>query len=253
MSQQEIKVDLKNLRKDFPIFSQNVAYLDSGATSQKPNTVLLTMDQYYKNINANVHRGVYEWAAKATEAFEKARTTIANFINAKPWETIFVRNATEAINLVSRAWGDKFVNEGDTIVVTGMEHHSNLVPWQQLAKRKNAKLEIIPVVDGELDMKVAEELLMNKPKLLAITHVSNVLGTVNPIHELTVIAHQNGAKVLIDACQSIPHLAIDVKALECDFLVFWTQVVRTYWSWSALRQGRYFERNGSVFVRRRND
>ncbi|MBI4144735.1 cysteine desulfurase [Candidatus Woesearchaeota archaeon] len=219
MPSQLIDVQENAWKNDFPILKKGV-YLDSAATSQKPASVIKALDKFYKTSNANVHRGVYELSAKATEQYEGARKKVAQFINAKPWETVFVRNATEAVNLVARSWGEANVQRGDAILATVMEHHSNLVPWQQLAKRTGAKLGYIPLKDGELDMGAALQLLSKRPKLLAVTHVSNVLGTINPIKELITMCHSVGCLVLVDACQSIPHMAIDVKQLDCDFLVF---------------------------------
>jgi cysteine desulfurase/selenocysteine lyase len=210
-----------NVRADFPILAQPVVYLDSAATSQKPAAVIRTLEQFYKTTNANVHRGVYQWSAQATSLYEGARKKVAGFINAQPHEIVFVRNATEAVNLVSHSWAGYRLNKGDRILLTAMEHHSNIVPWQIAAKWKGAEIDYIPLTkEGTLDMTEAKKLLAKKPKLLALTHVSNVLGTINPINELITLAHAQGTKVLIDACQSVPHLPIDVKALDADFLVF---------------------------------
>lgn len=211
----------KSWRSDFPILKSKTVYLDSGATSQKPKIVLKTVKHFLETSNANVHRGVYQWSARATEWYEGARKTVADFIKAQPNEIVFVRNATEAINLVSRSWGDVFVKKGDLIVSTVMEHHSNIVPWQALANRTGAHLAYIPITkEGLLDRAEASKLLAKKPKLLAVTHVSNVLGTINPVKELVAEAHKHGTLVLVDAAQSIPHLPVDVKELDADFLVF---------------------------------
>ncbi len=208
-------------KKDFPILKQNVAYLDSAATTQKPKKVLSTLTHFYSVTNANVHRGVYQWSARATEWYEGSRKIVADFLHANPEEIVFTRNATEAINLVSYSWGTHNVKKDDLILSTVMEHHSNIVPWQALAKTTGAKLEFIPITkDGELDLVAAKKLFAKKPKLLAVTHVSNVLGTINPIAELIKEAHAAGCKVLVDACQSVAHIPIDVKALDADFLVF---------------------------------
>lgn len=207
-------------RSDFPIFKQKVTYLDSAATSQKPLAVIKTLESFYNTTNANIHRGVYQWSAKATELYENSRKLIAKFLNARPWETIFVRNATEGINLVARSWGAN-LKKGDLIVATVMEHHSNMVPWQELAKRTGATLEYITVTaEGTLDMNSVKELLAKKPKMLAIAQVSNVLGTINPVQEIIKMAHEAGSLVLVDACQSVPHMTVDVRQLDCDFLVF---------------------------------
>ncbi len=211
----------KSWRSDFPILKSKTVYLDSGATSQKPKIVLKTVKHFLETTNANVHRGVYQWSARATEWYEGARKTVADFIKAQPNEIVFVRNATEAINLVSRSWGDLAVKKGDLLVSTVIEHHSNIVPWQALAHRTGAKLSFIPITkEGTLDLVEAKKLLAKKPKILAVTHVSNVLGTINPVKELIAEAHKHGTLVLVDASQSIPHLPIDVKDMDADFLVF---------------------------------
>ena len=208
-------------RKDFPFFARKLVYLDTAATSQKPRVVLDAMRKFYEISNANVHRGVYGLADEATQLYEGARKTIARFINASPQEIVFVRNATEGINLVAQAWGRANIKKGETILITQMEHHSNIVPWQLLVKEKGANLLVATITKaGELDVLAFEKLLEKKPKLVAFTHVSNVLGTVNPVKELTALAHKAGAKVLVDACQSIAHMHVDVRNLNCDFLVF---------------------------------
>lgn len=218
---------IRNIRADFPILSRQVhgkplVYLDSTASSQKPNAVLEAMDVYYQSYNANVHRGVYTISEEATAAMEKARIKIARFINARQSkQVIFTRNTTEGINLVAYSWGNANVHTGDLIILTEMEHHSNLVPWQLLAQRTGAHLEFIPVTeDGLLRLDIYEELLKQQPKLVAFTHMSNVLGTINPAQEMTAEAHAAGAVVLIDAAQSVPHLPVDVQALDADFLCF---------------------------------
>ena len=208
---------------DFPVLPHTgVAYLDSGATSQTPLPVIEAMDGYYREYRASVHRGVYPIAALATEAYEGARAKVAAFAGSAPGETVFTRNATEAINLVAYSWGSANVRAGDLIVLTEMEHHSNIVPWQMLCERTGAELAYVPIddegllVDGELDA-----LLERGPKLLAIAHVSNVLGTVNPVAEIVARAHAAGAVVLVDGAQAAPHLPLDVHALGADFYA-WT-------------------------------
>ncbi len=220
-------MDSLKLREDFPILKIKVrgkrfVYLDSAATTQKPIQVIEAINNYYKNLNSNVHRGVYYISQEATRLYEEARMKVSKFINAESPKTIvFTRNATEAINLVAYSWGRKNIKEGDEIILTEMEHHSNLVPWQILAKEKNAKLRFIPVrEDGTLQLEKLGELLTPKSKLLAITHVSNVLGTINPIKEIVEIAHKNGTFALVDGAQSVPHIPVDVKDLGCDFLAF---------------------------------
>ncbi|HCI81244.1 MAG TPA: cysteine desulfurase [Ktedonobacter sp.] len=215
------------IRADFPILAREVhgkplVYLDSTASSQKPQMVIDAMDTYYKTYNANVHRGVYELSEAATEAMEQARRKIARFINARQSkQIIFTRNTTESINLVAYSWGNANIHAGDLIVLTEMEHHSNLVPWQLLAQRTGARLEFIPVSDdGLLQLDVYKQLLEQHPKLVAFTHMSNVLGTINPAQEMIAQAHAAGAIVLLDAAQSVPHLSVDVQALDVDFLCF---------------------------------
>src|SRR5436190_19048124 len=217
----------KDIRNDFPILLRQVhgkplVYLDSTASSQKPRAVIDTMNVYYETYNANVHRGVYEISEEATAAMEKARVKVARFINARQAkQVIFTRSTTESINLVAYSWGNAHIAAGDVIVLTEMEHHSNLVPWQLLAQRTGARLEFVPVTDeGLLNQEVYEQLLQLRPKLVAFTHISNVLGTINPAQEMITQAHVVGAIVLLDAAQSVPHLHVDVQDLDIDFLCF---------------------------------
>jgi len=216
-----------DIRKDFPILSRQVhgkplVYLDSTASSQKPSTVIEAMSTYYETTHANVHRGVYEISEEATARMEKARVKVARFINVRQSkQIIFTRNTTESINLVAYSWGNKNISAGDLIVLTEMEHHSNLIPWQLLAQRTGARLEFVPIsTDGLLDLDVYEQLLRQQPKLVAFTHMSNVLGTINPVQQMTAQAHAAGATVLLDAAQSVPHMPVDVQALDVDFLCF---------------------------------
>jgi cysteine desulfurase/selenocysteine lyase len=216
------------IRADFPILSTTTSrglpliYLDSAATSQKPLAVIETMDRYYRGYNANVHRGIYEISERASAAYEDVRAAVARFINAAdPHEIVNVRNATEAINLVAYAWGRTNVREGDLIVLTELEHHANLVPWQLLTLERGARLEFVPITDdGILRQEVFETLLQQQPRLVAFTHVSNTLGTINPVAEMTAAAHAAGALVLVDGAQAAPHLPVDVQALGADFYVF---------------------------------
>ena len=215
------------LRADFPILDQEVhghrlVYLDSAATSQKPLAVIETMDAYYREYNANVHRGIYQIAERATAAYEGARAKVAKLIGAPDArEIVWTRNATEAVNLVAYSWGRRNIGRGDVIVLTEMEHHANLVPWQVLAQEKDADLEFIPITDdGVLRQDVYEVLLRLKPKLVAFTHVSNTLGTINPVVEMTRQAHEAGALVLVDGAQAVPHMPVDVTEIGCDFYVF---------------------------------
>jgi cysteine desulfurase / selenocysteine lyase len=215
------------LRRDFPILSQIInghplTYLDSASSSQKPAVVIDAVADYYREYNANVHRGIYTIGERATAAYERARATVARFINAPDsHEIVFTRNATEAINLVSYSWGRRNISRGDAIVLTEMEHHANLVPWQLLVQEQDGDLEFIPITDdGELRLDVFEVLLRLKPKLVAFTHVSNTLGTINPVQEMTEMAHAAGALVLVDGAQAVPHVPVDVQEIGCDFYAF---------------------------------
>ncbi len=224
----ELSFNAAERRADFPIFAREVrpgvplVYLDSGATSQKPLAVLEAMDHYYRWSNANVHRGIHTLAEEATALYEAGREQVRGLINARTVkEIIFTRNASEAINLVAYSWGRANVHAGDTILYTEMEHHSNLVPWQILAAERGAHTRMVPVTDGgELDLEAFDRLLAEGPKLVAITHMSNVLGTINAIPDLAARAHAAGAVVLVDAAQSVPHMPVDVQTLGADFLAF---------------------------------
>ena len=218
--------DIVTLRREFPILNQAVngktlAFLDSAASSQKPRRVIDCLEDYYRRYNANVHRGIYRLSEEATFAFERARGKVARFINARSQrEIVFVRNTTEAINLVARSWGDANLRKGDRILLSIMEHHSNLVPWQMLAQRTGAKLEFLPI-DGEGRLALDNlDVQLEGVRLVAITQQSNVLGTINPVAEITQRAHAVGALVLVDGAQSVPHMPVDVQALDIDFLAF---------------------------------
>ena len=215
------------LRRDFPILEQEInghplTYLDSASSSQKPRVVIDAVADYYREYNANVHRGIYTIGEKATAAYERARATVGRFINAPDsHEIVFTRNATEAINLVAYSWGRRNIARGDAIVLTEMEHHANLVPWQLLVQEQDGDLEFIPITDdGELRLDVFEVLLRLRPKLVAFTQVSNTLGTINPVREMVDMAHAAGALVLVDGAQAVPHVPVDVQALDCDFYAF---------------------------------
>ncbi|HKY63551.1 MAG TPA: cysteine desulfurase [bacterium] len=219
--------DVQRLRKDFPILStlaqgKPLVYLDNAATSQKPQIVIDRLAKYYESENANIHRGVHMLSEKATEEYEHARTKIQHFLNAKEArEIIFVRGATEAINLVAQSWGWKNIKPGDEILITNLEHHSNIVPWQMLCERSGAVLKVVPINDaGELILEEFEKLLGPKTKLLAVNQVSNGLGTINPVRWMIEQAHAQGVPVLIDGAQAVPHLKVDVRALDADFYVF---------------------------------
>ena len=221
-------LDAAAIRGDFPILAQTddqgrpLAFLDSAASSQKPAAVIEALDDYYRRYNANIHRGVYQLSEMATGRYEQARHLVADFIGAaSARECVFVRNTTEAINLVAQTWGRRNIREGDLIVLTVMDHHSNLVPWQLLAEEKGAELAHVRVTpDGRLDLDHLDVLLRREPKLVGFPHISNSLGTLNPAEEITRRAHAAGAVVLIDGAQSVPHLPVDVRALDCDFLAF---------------------------------
>ena len=220
-------VDWKALRKDFPILREQahghpLIYFDNAATSQKPRAVIEALRNFYEHENANVHRGLHTLSSRATEGYENARQHVAEYIGAASSdEIIFTRGTTESINLVAQAWGGKFVREGDVILLTEMEHHSNLVPWQLLSERTGARLRFVPVLDdGTLDLGKLPVLLTPEVKLFAFTHISNSLGTINPVAELFEKAHAAGALTLVDAAQSVGHLPLEVRKLGCDFLAF---------------------------------
>lgn len=219
--------DVTEIRKSFPILNREVknkllVYLDNAATSQKPQEVIDALNYYYSNYNANIHRGIHTLAEEATAAYEATRNTVKDFINASSSEEIiFTRGTTEGINLVAYTWGRKNIHEGDEIIISTMEHHSNIVPWQILCEEKKAVLKVIPINDeGELLMDEYYKLLSSKTKLVSIVHVSNSLGTVNPVKEIIEAAHKIGALVLVDGAQSTVHLDIDVQKMDCDFFAF---------------------------------
>lgn len=221
-------MDASLVKKDFPIFDRKInnnkllVYLDSAATSQKPRMVIDAMGQFYKNSNANIHRGIHELAEEATFLFEEARSKISAFIGSSdPQQLLFTRNTTESINLVANTWGSTHLHAGDLIILTEMEHHSNLVPWFMAKERQGFQIEFLKVDDsGLLDMEHYEKLLRMHPKLVSFTHMSNVLGTINPVLEMTAMAHQRGALVLIDGAQSVPHFAVNVSEIDADFYAF---------------------------------
>jgi cysteine desulfurase / selenocysteine lyase len=218
--------DAREVRGRFPIFRavrpKPFAYLDSAATSQKPDAMLEAMQRFYAEYNANIHRGIYEIAERATAAFEDARRRVARFVNVAPAEIVFTRNSTEAINLVAHSWGRSRLRAGDAIVLSEMEHHSNLVPWQLLAAERGIELRFVPVTGGgELDLEALPRLLADgRVKLASVVHISNVLGTVNPVAEIARQVHAAGALLMIDASQSVPHCPVDLRALDVDFAAF---------------------------------
>jgi cysteine desulfurase/selenocysteine lyase len=222
------RFDVDRIRSDFPILKTKtngkpLVYLDNAATSQKPRQMIDALDNYYKSYNANIHRGIYKIAEKATEEYVGSKEKVAKFINAGSMrEIIYVRNTTEAINAVAISWGDANIKKGDHILISEMEHHSNMVPWMLLAKKKGAVLDYIALDKDNcgLDMQSLMRMLEKRPKIVALTQVSNVLGTVNDVKEVTRMAHRNGAVVLVDAAQSVPHMSVDVKQINSDFLAF---------------------------------
>jgi cysteine desulfurase / selenocysteine lyase len=220
-------LDVERIRRDFPILDQAIhgkklVYLDNGATSQKPRAVIDAIVRYYQHDNANVHRGVHTLSVRATEAHDEARETVRRFIQAADaGEIIFVRGATEAVNLVAETYGRANVGAGDEVLITAMEHHSNIVPWQMLCDEKRAHLRVAPINDaGELDLDAFEKLLSPRTRIVAVAHVSNALGTVNPLRKIIQLAHAHGVPVLVDGAQAVPHLPVDVQALGCDFYAF---------------------------------
>jgi cysteine desulfurase/selenocysteine lyase len=220
--------DVESVRKDFPLLQQAsvygipLVYLDNAATTQKPQVVLDTLDQYYTGYNSNVHRGVHQLSQQATEAYEQARRTVAAYINAAhSKEIIFTKGTTDGINLVASSFGRKYLQPGDVVLISAMEHHSNIVPWQIICEEKGAELKVIPINErGELRMDAFSQLLDDKVKIVAITYVSNTLGTVNPVRDIIAQAHARNIPVLLDAAQGIQHIAIDVQELQPDFLAF---------------------------------
>ena len=221
------KLDVERVRKDFPILSTEVngrplVFLDSAASAQKPNAVIDAVANHQRTSYANIHRGVYRLSQQSTEAFEGAREKVARFLSAgDPREIVFTRNATEAINLVAQSWGRSQLQEGDEILITEMEHHANIVPWQMLCEATGAVLRVAPIDDdGALERQAFEDLLSRRTRMVAFTHVSNALGSINPVAEMVQSAHDHGAVVLIDGAQAVPHLSVDVSELGCDFYTF---------------------------------
>ena len=219
--------DVERIREDFPILSRKIhgkplVYLDNAATTQKPSQVIDSLVNYYENFNANVHRGVHSLSMEATDMFEQARVKVSDFINAETSETlIWTRNASESLNIVAHSWARTHIGEGDEILLTPMEHHSNLVPWQELARIKGANIRFIPMTeDGLLNLEDIESLLNEKTRLVSVVHMSNALGTINPVKELGQMAHSVDAKFLVDGAQSVPHMPTDVQDMDCDFLAF---------------------------------
>jgi cysteine desulfurase / selenocysteine lyase len=224
---EKISYDVEKIRNDFPILTQLVhnkplCYLDNAATTQKPRAVIDTLVKYYSTMNSNIHRGVHYLSSTATDAYENARLKVKNFINAKSEkEIIFTRGTTEGINLVANSFGRSIIKEGDEIIISGMEHHSNIVPWQLIAAEKKAVIKVIPITDeGEIIFEEFEKLITERTKIISVVYVSNSLGTINPVKQIIETAHKFGIPVLIDAAQAVNHLPVDVQKLDCDFLAF---------------------------------
>ncbi|MGK7394045.1 MAG: aminotransferase class V-fold PLP-dependent enzyme [Candidatus Cyclobacteriaceae bacterium M3_2C_046] len=222
-----IGLDIDQIRSEFPILHQEVngrplVYFDNAATTQKPRIVIDAINDYYRKINSNIHRGVHTLAERSTEAFEDTRQTVQSFINAEESEEIiFTKGTTEGINLIASSYGRKFLQKGDEVIISAMEHHSNIVPWQMICEEKEAKLKVIPVNDqGELIWDSFEKLLSERTRLVSVVYASNALGTINPVQEIIEKAHEYDAVVMIDAAQAAPHLSLDVQAMDCDFMVF---------------------------------
>ncbi|HSD10789.1 MAG TPA: cysteine desulfurase [Candidatus Binatia bacterium] len=221
------RFDVERIRRDFPVLQRKVhgnplVYLDNAATSQKPKAVIDTLTRYYSEQNSNIHRGIHHLSEEATSAYEDARAKVKRFLNAaEDREIVFVRGTTEAINLVAQSYGRVFVKPGDEIVITAMEHHSNIVPWQLLGEQTGARLRVVPINDeGELLIDELEPMLTGKTRLIAVAHVSNALGTVNPVKRIAKLAHRRGIPVLVDGAQAVPHMKVDVQDLDCDFYAF---------------------------------
>jgi len=220
-------INIDQIRNDFPILSRKInghelVYLDNAATTHKPRSVINSLVDFYENHNSNVHRGVHTLSMEATDKFEEAREKISSFINSQTSQSIiWTRNASESLNIISYSWGNKNIGEGDEILLSPMEHHSNLIPWQELARMKGAKIKFLSLnIDGTLDLSNIDELITQKTKLVSIVHVSNALGTINPVKELCDKAHQVGALFVLDGAQSVPHMSVDVQDIGCDFFVF---------------------------------
>ena len=219
--------DVEQIRKDFPVLGREVnghplIYLDSGASSQKPNQVIDRLNRYYRLEHANIHRGVHHLSQQATEAYEQARETVRSFINAKNrHEVLFTKGTTDGINLVASSFGREFLKPGDEVIISTMEHHSNIVPWQIICEQKGAKVRVIPINQhGELIIEEFESMLNQRTRLVAVVHVSNTLGTINPVQDIIHLAHSHGVPVLLDGAQAVPHMHIDVQALDVDFYAF---------------------------------
>jgi cysteine desulfurase / selenocysteine lyase len=222
-----IPYNVQAIRAEFPILhrkvkGKNLVYFDNAATSQKPTAVIEALTHYYSHYNANIHRGLHTLADEATAAFEASRVAVQQFIHAEHHEEIiFTKGTTESINLVAHSWGNTFLQQGDEIIISSLEHHANIVPWQLIAEKKGAAIKVIPIdAEGRIDMNAFKQLLSTKTKMVAVVHASNALGVINPVEEIIRLSHQQGAIVLIDGAQSAVHLDIDVKALDCDFFVF---------------------------------
>ena len=253
--------DVRKIREDFPILKQKMhgkplVYLDNAATSQKPQAVIDALMHYYTQYNANIHRGVYLLSERSTQAYEDARVKLQRFMNAaESREIIYVRGSTEGINLVAQTWGRQHIGAGDEILITAMEHHSNIVPWQILCEEKGARLRVGPINDrGELIMDEFEKLINDRTRLVSVAHVSNALGTINPVKQIVQMAHARNIPVLIDGAQAAPHMKIDVQALDCDFYaISGHKLFGPDGHWRPVRQGQAAGIHASLPGRRRHD
>jgi len=253
-----IPYNVQAIRAEFPILhrkvkGKNLVYFDNAATSQKPTAVIEALTHYYSHYNSNIHRGLHTLADEATAAFEASRVAVQQFIHAENHEEIiFTKGTTESINLIAHSWGNTFLQQGDEIIISSLEHHANIVPWQLIAEKKGAAIKVIPIdAKGRIDMNAFQQLLSPKTKMVAVVHASNALGVINPVEEIIRLSHQQGAMVLIDGAQSAVHLDIDVQALDCDFFVFsGHKIIRTNRCWNFIREKRIAGSNASLSRRR---
>ena len=253
--------DIAKVRRDFPVLGEKIrgkdlVYFDNGATTQKPLTVIYALQRYYARENANIHRGVHFLSQQATFAYERARGRVSQFINAhESSEVVFVRGTTEALNLVAHSYGRSQLGPDDEIIVSQLEHHSNIVPWQLLCEEKGARLRVVPISDtGEFLFDEYERLLSERTRIVAVAHASNALGTILPVKEIAALAHQHGAVVVVDGAQGVPHLPVDVQDLDCDFYAFsGHKALRPHRHRRALRQAGPFTRHAALRRRRLHD
>ena len=261
MSKQAETLNVERIREDFPILEREfdgtqLVYLDNAATSHTPEPVVETITDYYRTYNANVHRGIHQLSQEASVAYEEAHDRVAEFIGASGGreEVVFTKNTTESMNLVAYAWGLNELGPGDEVVLTEMEHHASLVTWQQIAKRTGAECKYIPITDeGRLDMEAANELITDDTEMVSVVHVSNTLGTINPVSELADVAHDHDAYIFVDGAQSVPNRPVDVEAIDADFRLLGAQNGRAYRDRRPLREASHPGGDGAVPLRRRDD